>query len=135
MHLHTQKQLLYFDEVIRLHFKEGLGEDRIAMRIPLAHSTIISRATGMSKSVICKRIANFALEHKEQDMPQTKTDPKPIAEQDAQARIAELEAKLRKAELARDAYLIYLKNRCKSRDKVLNISPASRYHGLRLLTV
>lgn len=38
MQQHTQKQLKYFDEVIRLHVEEGLGEDSIAMRIPLGHS-------------------------------------------------------------------------------------------------
>jgi len=143
MYLHTKKQLLYFDEVIRLHYEEGLSEDRIALRVPVGHTTVgrwlamyqkesqahqspvisrlsdldvkelhdsgmsmraIARATGLSKSAICRRIANFAIESKEQDMPQTKTTSKPIAEQDAQARIAELEAKLQKAELARDAY-------------------------------
>lgn len=27
--LHTEKQRLYFNEVIRLHYKKGYGEDRI----------------------------------------------------------------------------------------------------------
>ena len=28
--LHTEKQRLYFNEVIRLHYEEGMGEDRIS---------------------------------------------------------------------------------------------------------
>ena len=27
--LHTEKQRLYFNEVIRLHYEEGMGEDRL----------------------------------------------------------------------------------------------------------
>ena len=152
MYLHTKKQLLYFDEVIRLHFKEGLGADRIAARVPVGHTTIgrwitmyenskssslsevtsaptdhkikqmydsgmsmraIERATGLSKSTICRRIANFALENTEQDMPQTDKKTTLVTDQDAQARIEELEAKLRKAELARDAY-----------DEMINVAEA-----------
>ena len=30
--LHTEKQRLYFNEVIRLHYEEGMGEDRISRR-------------------------------------------------------------------------------------------------------
>ena len=58
----------------------------------------IGRVTGLSKSTICRKIADFATEDKEQDMPR-----KQALAKDDQARIAELEAKLRKAELARDA--------------------------------
>ena len=38
--LRTTKQLKYFDEVIRLHYEEGYGEDRIASILPLGHTTI-----------------------------------------------------------------------------------------------
>ena len=38
--LHTAKQLRYFDEVIRLHYECGYGEDRIAKLLPLGHTTV-----------------------------------------------------------------------------------------------
>ena len=38
--LRTTKQLKYFDEVIRLHYEEGYGEDRIASLLPIGHSTV-----------------------------------------------------------------------------------------------
>lgn len=159
MYLHTKKQLMYFDEVIRLHFNEGLGENRIAMRVPVSSSTIgrwlstykeshhpsspvlmsespdselespdrkikemhesgmsiraIGRVVGLSGATVWRKITKFAHENKEQDMPHTKKDVKPMPEQDAQARIAELEAKLRMAELARDAY-----------DEMINVAEA-----------
>lgn len=37
--LKTEKQLKYFDEVIRLHFEEGYGEDRISSILPIGHTT------------------------------------------------------------------------------------------------
>lgn len=46
-------------------------------------------------------------------MPQTDNKTTPVIEQDAQARIVELEEKLRKAELARDAY-----------DEMINVAEA-----------
>lgn len=38
--LKTEKQLKYFDEVIRLHFEKGYGEDRISSILPIGHSTV-----------------------------------------------------------------------------------------------
>lgn len=38
--LHTEKQRKYFKEVIRLHYKEGFGEDRISNILPIGHSTV-----------------------------------------------------------------------------------------------
>ena len=35
--LHTEKQRLYFNEVIRLHYEEGMGEDRISRILPIGH--------------------------------------------------------------------------------------------------
>ena len=152
MYLQTQKQMLYFDEVIRLHFEEGLRKSHIAARVPVGATTInrwitqyqvstnpsqfnlkissldlkikkmhdsgismrdIGSAIGLSKSTISSRIAKFAIKSEEQDMPQTDNKTTPVIEQDAQARIAELEAKLRMAELARDAY-----------DEMINVAEA-----------
>lgn len=140
MDLTTPKQRKYFDEVLRLHFEEGLGVDRISRRVPLAASTIgkwisqyksvhnlhnidavfeftnseiirmhksgmtireIGKELGISKTTVWKRITKFAPNIKEQDMH---TETKFLTNEEAQARIAELEAKLKAAELARDAY-------------------------------
>ena len=38
--LKTTKQLKDFDEVIRLHYEEGYGEDRIASILPVGHTTV-----------------------------------------------------------------------------------------------
>ena len=141
MYLHTQKQLKYFDEVIRLHVEEGLGEDRIATRVPIGHTTIgrwisayksgdvlvhpsltrfddskdivemyesgmsmraIGRATGLSKSTICHKIANFVPKKENIVMQEPVEQPKNLLE--AQKKIKELEDRLQRAELARDAY-------------------------------
>ena len=37
--LRTEKQQKYFKEVIRLHYEEGYGEERIARIIPIGHTT------------------------------------------------------------------------------------------------
>ena len=40
MHLHTKKQQQYFNEVIRIHYEYGYGEDRISRILPIGHSTV-----------------------------------------------------------------------------------------------
>ena len=40
MNLHTKKQQQYFDEVIRLHYGKGYGEDRISRILPVGHTTV-----------------------------------------------------------------------------------------------
>ena len=37
--LQTERQQKYFKEVIRLHYEEGYGENRIAKIIPIGHAT------------------------------------------------------------------------------------------------
>lgn len=73
----------------------------------------IGSAIGLSKSTISSRIAKFAVLCEEQDMSQSDKKKALVTEQDAQARIVELEEKLRKAELARDAY-----------DEMINVAEA-----------
>ena len=36
----TEKRQKYYDEVIRLHFEKGYGEDRIAKILPIGHTTV-----------------------------------------------------------------------------------------------
>jgi hypothetical protein len=43
MHIHTKKQKLYFEEVIRLHYGKGYGEERICRILPIGHSAVSGR--------------------------------------------------------------------------------------------
>ena len=88
--LHTEKQLKYFNEVIRLHYKEGYGEDRIAKIIPVGHTTV------------SRWIAIFANEKGKVMMARdsykvqaaVKEQPQDAATGELQKRIKELEKKL-----------------------------------------
>ena len=97
---HTQKQLKYFDEVIRLHYKEGYGQYRIARVLPISHDTA------------SRWIAIFAKEksriQRAVDMRKTQKKQAPQAESDVvrqqQVRIEELEKRLKQAEIKAEAY-------------------------------
>ena len=98
--LHTAKQLKYFDEVIRLHYEEGYGEDRIEQVLPVSHSTA------------SRWIAIFAREKGKisgtNDMrkPQANTSSQVTNDEVAklQERVKELEAQLLRAEIKAEAY-------------------------------
>jgi transposase-like protein len=140
--IHTEKQRKYYYEVIRMHFEESMGIDRIAREVPVGHTTISRwinaysgprrptessnslrmfdyamelRASGMPITHICKKLdvsrstlyrwmIIFAEDKGKRPIIMQKTDTNQPIPQDAQARITELEGKLRNAELARDAY-------------------------------
>jgi transposase len=108
-YLHTEKQLKYFDEVIRLHYEEGYGEDRISKLLPIGHTTA------------SRWIAIFAKEKVKisgtNDMrkPQKNTSSQ-VANDDVaklQARVKELEAQLLRAEIKAEAY-----------DEMINVAEA-----------
>ena len=84
--LHTEKQRLYFNEVIRLHYEEGMGEDRIS-RIFAMEKGRISKGTVMRKRKV-------------------KLEAQPQIEQDKalKKRVKELEARLLQAEIKAEAY-------------------------------
>ena len=106
--LHTEKQRLYFSEVIRLHYEEGYGEDRIEQLLPVGHTTA------------SRWIAIFAKEKgnisgmKDMQKPQVTT---PHAESDEveelKKRVKELEAQLRQAEIKAEFY-----------DEMINVAEA-----------
>ena len=52
----TEKRQKYYDEVIRLHFEKGYGEDRIAKILPIGHTTVN------------RWIANFVAENKNSNL-------------------------------------------------------------------
>ena len=98
--LHTEKQRLYFNEVIRLHYEEGMGEDRISRILPIGHTTA------------SRWIAIFAMEKGRISIGtvmrkrKVKPDSLPQSEQDKalKKRVKELEARLLQAEIKAEAY-------------------------------
>jgi hypothetical protein len=109
-YLSTEKQKKYFAEVIRLHFQEGYGEDKIESLLPIGHTTA------------SRWIAIFAREHgkifgatemqkpQEQDIPQEQNNNDVRS---LQKRIKELEAQLLVAEIKAEAY-----------DEMINVAEA-----------
>jgi transposase len=108
-HLHTAKQLKYFDEVIRLHYEEGYGKDRISKILPVGRNTA------------SRWIAIFAKEKgklsgiNDMQKPQENTSSKVTYDDVAklQERVKELEAQLLRAEIKAEAY-----------DEMINVAEA-----------
>ena len=106
--LHTEKQRLYFSEVIRLHYEEGYGEDRIEQLLPVGHTTA------------SRWIAIFAKEKgnisgmKDMQKPQDTTPQAQSKEvEELKKRVKELEAQLRQAEIKAEFY-----------DEMINVAEA-----------
>ena len=108
--LHTEKQLRYFDEVIRLHYQEGMGEEKISRIIPVGHSTvsrwiaIFARENKISTALMRKKPRN-------PNQPSPARDPQDV--ESLQSRIRELEAQLRHESLRADFY-----------DEMINVAEA-----------
>ncbi len=98
--LHTKKQLMYFDKVIRLHFEDGYGAKKIEKLLPVSHHAVsewiaiftrekgnISRPKDMQKSqeVTPAQIENEGIEA-------------------LQKRLKELETQLKQAEIKAEFY-------------------------------
>jgi hypothetical protein len=103
MHLQTRKQLLYFKEVIRLHYEYGYGEDRISRILPLGHSTV------------SRWLAIFAAENDVKSVPMRKRKrtkaPHPSPEVPAgselktlEREVSRLQTELKAERLRADAY-------------------------------
>jgi DNA-binding transcriptional regulator LsrR (DeoR family) len=107
--LHTKKQLNYFDEVIRLHYEEGYGEDRISRLLPVSHSTVSRWITifAKEKNKISVMKANRSLQSTKSVQEQG------IDVQSLQKRVKELEAQLSRAEMKAKFY-----------DKMIDIAEA-----------
>lgn len=107
--LHTKKQLNYFDEVIRLHYEEGYGEDRISRLLPVSHSTVSRWITifAKEKNKISVMKANRSLQSTKSVQEQG------IDVQSLQKRVKELEAQLSRAEMKTKFY-----------DKMIDIAEA-----------
>ena len=107
--LHTKKQQAYFREVIRLHYEEGYGEDKISQVLPIGHTTA------------SRWISIFAKEKGKISGVDMKVEPQTKAALDEQNqevkrlqnRIKDLEAKLFQAEIKAEFY-----------DEMINVAEA-----------
>lgn len=107
--LHTEKQRLYFNEVIRLHYEEGYGEDRIEKVLPIGHTTA------------SRWIAIFAKERGKISEANNMTQPhanspsqdKSKEVEELHKRAKDLEARLLQAEIKVEFY-----------DKMINVAEA-----------
>ena len=107
--LHTEKQLKYFDEVIRLHYEEGYGEDRISQLLPIGHTTASRWITIFAKEK--GKISGANDMRKPQETASSSQEKDEIAK--LQARVKELEAQLLHAEIKAEAY-----------DEMINVAEA-----------
>lgn len=98
--LHTAKQLKYFDEVIRLHYEEGYGKDRISQLLPIGHTTASRWIAIFAKEK--GKISGANDMRKPQEIASSSQEKDEIAK--LQARVKELEAQLLRAEIKAEAY-------------------------------
>lgn len=107
--LHTEKQLKYFKEVIRLHYEEGYGEDRIAKILPIGHTTasrwIAIFAREKENSIYIEGMAKKHSKRPEQNQGEELEALK--------KRVKELEAQLLKAGIKAEFY-----------DEMINVAEA-----------
>jgi transposase len=113
--LHTEKQLRYFDEVIRLHYECGYGEDRIAKLLPLGHTTvsrwiaIFARENPQEATMKRPKVAKTA----PTPSPEVPLEELPTDVQELQAELKKLRAQLTKAEIKAEVY-----------DELINVAEA-----------
>ena len=107
--LHTAKQLQYFDEVIRLHYEEGYGKDRISQLLPIGHTTASRWIAIFAKEK--GKISGANDMRKPQETASSSQEKDEIAK--LQARVKELEAQLLHAEIKAEAY-----------DEMINVAEA-----------
>ena len=101
MYLHTKKQKLYYEEVVRLHREYGYGESRISKILPIGHSTV------------SRWIAIFVSENKEKFVRMKKQNPDTVAAvvnredkdiKSLQRELLRLQAQVKRESLRADAY-------------------------------
>lgn len=101
MQLHTKKQQQYFDEVIRLHYEKGYGEDRISRILPIGHATV------------SRWISIFVSENKERTVQMRKSKPpsQPLSAstqvkefKSLQVEVSRLQSQLKHERLRADSY-------------------------------
>lgn len=103
--LHTEKQLKYFDEVIRLHYENGYGEDKISSILPIGHTTVARWIRIFAENNSGTRIMKQRKEH----TTKLVVEPEPRQElpddvKALQAELLKVKEELRKEKLRADAY-------------------------------
>lgn len=107
--LHTEKQRKYFHEVIRLHYEEGYGEDRIEKILPIGHTTV-SRWIAIFVKENGKISGQSEMQKPQEQLPvENNTDEVQALKQ----RVKELEAQLLRAEIKAEFY-----------DEMINVAEA-----------
>jgi len=107
MHLHTKKQLQYFDAVIRLHYEKGYGEDRISRILPIGHSTVsrwiaIFAAENDKKAV---KMRKSKLERQSKSQSQSRPAvPRDKSIKTLEMEVTRLQSQLKHERLRADAY-------------------------------
>ena len=112
--LKTEKQLKYFDEVIRLHFEEGYGEDRISSILPIGHTTVsrwISIFVSSKGKAIIRGDMSKKVEDKASNSPRLSKDARELLR--LQRENSELTKQLRYEKMRADAY-----------DEMINVAEA-----------
>jgi transposase len=96
----TEKQLRYFNEVIRLHYQEGYGEKKISKLLPVGHTTasrwiaIFAREKG--------KVSGREMKKKLQSYSYESSSSREVEE--LQKRVKELESRLLQAEIKAEFY-------------------------------
>ena len=101
MQLKTKKQKQYFDEVIRLHYEHGYGEDRISRILPIGHSTV-SRWIGIFAADKKEKPVKMRKSKSPVKLPSSSPEVKDV--KILQLEVARLQGQLRDAQLRADAY-------------------------------
>ena len=98
--LRTEKQRMYFSEVIRLHYEKGFGENRISRLLPIGHTTVSRWIAIFAKE------KGIISEAQDMEKPQTtSSDQEQSADVKAlRNRVKELEAQLLRAEIKAEFY-------------------------------
>lgn len=91
---------MYFDEVIRLHFEKGYGENRIAQVLPIGHTTA-SRWIAIFAKEKGKISGRTYMQKPQISNPSTKASNEVEA---LLERIKELESQLKEAEVKAEFY-------------------------------
>ena len=101
MHLPTKKQQQYFNEVIRLHYEYGYGEDRISRILPTGHSTV-SRWISIFAS---ENAAKAVKMKKEKPLKVFKSSTSEVSDlKFLQSEVIRLQSQLKQESLRADAY-------------------------------
>ena len=106
--LHTKKQQVYFSEVIRLHYEEGYGEDKISQVLPIGHTTASRWIAIFAKEK--GKISGTNMQKPQSTVP-AQNGSEEVKE--LQKRVKELEAQLLQAEIKAEFY-----------DEMINVAEA-----------